>query len=577
MADRTYKITFEGDNANLLRTVQANVQALQSMEAAAKKAGQAVTDIGQAGDKAGAGLGKAAEESHSLVSGLDGLAGRAAAFAALTTVATEFGEALNSARQTMRDSADDAARLRDTLREVANLQGKGGPDPSVTADFARFRIATGLRETEARKFQEQFRGTLPAGMSKGNITEATAADLAREGGRFAARTGLDGGAAGDLTAMIAQFSKVPNAAAGAAQLGAIAWGLNEGRGNLTPLGKSLANTAGAIVNEEGGPVRSLPELAAILGVASQNANPAAAGTRVQQAFRALNRFDGDRGRTLGMVGITGDDDLLARLEKIAPRIRAANQPGQGGAQRWLWEQGFHNQAENRSLIQLVENLPVIEQRVGRWRALDTPEKRDAAGKEIIAADAAFLKDQLAGQRRVGEAVNDAGQLVRGQGGETIAALRLAAEGRLRAEGKIDTARTNFGDALADGFGLLPRLGNPSSRDRRIDDEAARMLIESGRRVGVDSEGILRRNGAFFGQGGHGQAFGTEEQRRAGFDAAAGAIRQAGGNPIDGTAVLRELKRIGDAVENGHRVQGDSGRNFLPPGGGDGRGGVQPMR
>ncbi|HWE38553.1 MAG TPA: hypothetical protein VG406_18425 [Isosphaeraceae bacterium] len=562
MADKIYKITFEGDNANLLRSIQANVQALQAMDDRAKAAGRAVGDIGAAGDKAAGGLGHAAEETGHLGSGLDGLLGKAAVFGALTTVAREFGSAIAEARESLVGSAEDAAKLRDALREVAALKGRGGPDDVATADFAAFRVATGLKEAEARKFQEQFEGTLPAGLGRGNITRDVAEKLAEEGGRWATRTGLDGATAGDLTAMLPQYSKVPSVEVGASQLGQIGFALNEGRGNLSPLAKSLANTAGSLVDEEGGPVKSLPELAAILGVASQNANPAAAGTRVQQAFRALNRFDGDRGQTLQGLGIGGDDDLLARLQKVAPMVRDANRPGRGGAAKALWEAGFHNQAENRSLIQLVNNLDAIERRVARVRALDSPQKVAADGQRVMALDADFLRREKAGQRRVGEAVQDAGQLVRGRGGEVLQALRQAAEGRLKARGAIDTTATNLTDSINAGFGVGTLLGGRPQREERIDREVRRMLEEQGRSVGVDAGKVLDRHRAFAVP--FPQLSTPEDTRRRGVEAAAEAIRAKGGDPIGSAEVLKELRAIRDAVADGNRARGEPPRHFLPP-------------
>ena len=233
--------------------------------------------------------------------------------------------------------------------------------------------------------------------------------------------------------------------------------MNEGRGNLTPLAKSLADTAGGLVNE-GGTVKSLSDLAAILGVASQGARPRTAGTRIRQAFHGLDRFDGERGEFMAKQGIKPGDELLTRLHAIAPFV----EKDRATASNRLYESGLHNVAENRAIIQLVDNLKVIDQRIAKSRAIA------GDGSTVLAANADFLANSKAGRARVGKATLEAGKFIQGREGENLRAARLAAEGELHAEGAIDTEGTTATDRAADVFGLLPALGFKPHRQTRID-------------------------------------------------------------------------------------------------------------
>jgi hypothetical protein len=114
-----------------------------------------------------------------------------------------------------------------------------------------------------------------------------------------------------------------------ARMGQVAMGLNQGRGNLEPLVRSLINTAGAVVGDGQG-VEDLGELAAVQGSASTHANPRESGTRVRWAVTALRDMTGPQGAYLESVGIKAGMRHIQRLEKIKDDVLKADASGEGG-------------------------------------------------------------------------------------------------------------------------------------------------------------------------------------------------------------------------------------------------------
>ena len=210
----------------------------------------------------------------------------------------ELGEKIAQVRQKTIEMAEATMQLRQEMRELANLKGHDGPDDEVVAGTVEFGMKAGMTPKEATKFMEQYLGSNPAGLQKGNIgggrkdgesqedyerrVQPIVEDVARASARFGQRVKLDPKTAGDIGGVMSQFQKVQSGEQASQLMGQMAYGLNEGRGNLEPLMRVLADTAGAIVDPKGGAVESLPELSVMLGVMSTHHKATAAGTYLKK-------------------------------------------------------------------------------------------------------------------------------------------------------------------------------------------------------------------------------------------------------------------------------------------------------
>jgi hypothetical protein len=436
---------------------------------------QAAGAAGQLAKNAGAArtaLRGSAGASRSLGRGLLSVAAGMTAVSAARRAATAIGDQVNDWRAKNKDEALRAVALQDTYREVANLQGKAAPDSETVGTALKLRIASGMSDSDADKFLRRWYGSLPAGRDKGNIDDATAGRLQGIAGALGIRTGMDAGTAGDLAASLANYGKVPNETAAAGQLGVIVDRLNEGRGDLTPLTNALLKTAGTTVGPKGSAFADLGELAAVLGVASNNASPSAAGTMIQQTMRGLSLSGKKSDGLLNAANIGGGDDFLTRVEKIAPFIARAEADGVNPMD-YLRDQGFGNVTDRRGIVYFARNAGLIRQRIDATRAARGADAYAGAGASVESLNRRFLASDVA-RGRVAGAMSDAADYTRYVGGAEYEQKRIASEADLVANHGLDSLGKRVVGSVLDGFGVLPALGFKSTRqstiDRHIDSE-----------------------------------------------------------------------------------------------------------
>lgn len=486
-----------------------------------------------------------------LGSSLGALAGRIAVFHGLKSAIEGAGQALKSAR----DAADQGGRsnldLRDTYRELANLQGKAGPDNEVMAGAMRFRLATGANDQEANDTLRRFEGGLPAAVKSGNITGSSttgvAADFLRQAARTGIRVGMSGDTTGQLAAKIAQTSKVPDVDTGIKQFGTIVDLLNRGEGDLTPLVKSLVAGSGALVGPSG-MFKTLPEYAAAMEVTSLNASPAVASTRVRQAATALGRF-GERAEQHAPYLSRMDFDQMtpeARDEWVKKnygqeQLRKLNEGKPSVKMNWFRNQ--FTQAEKHqddvpevkagdtlAKLGITPNM-LFEERINRLSGvLDKADNADVAlseagfknqaerraliqlyqnrklltdetaaarkgvdPKDVAAKNRGFFAQQSA-QDRISAAQLDASKFAQFTKDENLQIARQGAEGRLRDKGDIDTPASNFLDYMLD---LAPTRIGGVMVDKMLGRETPQETLpvflggKSGRALRVDDEAMKR--------------------------------------------------------------------------------------
>jgi hypothetical protein len=412
---------------------------------------------------------------------LGSVVGRMVGFQALNGAIDSVGESIRSAREATEAWAESSLKLRDQLREIANLRGKSGPDDSVLASNLKLRQATGMTQPDATKFQEQFLGSLPLAVDAGGIDKQTAEKLSAQVGRLAVRTGLDGSTAGDLAGVMGMFGKVPDERVGLGRAQQVVDLLNDGRGNLTPLTRALIKGAASTVGQ-GKPFASLQERAAAISVASGIGDKGATDTTVGAAIRGLSPGGTVEHRlTLERLGIGGNQSFQERIDRLAPLFEEARKRGQNPNDA-LTEAGFGNVQDRRALIGFFENREVLRKRIDSVaESADAPDaKARVAADRSDRLNSEFYGADKAARDRVATARLDSAKVARGNRYEDLTIARKEAEANLQKRGEIDRFDTNLTDAFRGGFGLFERFGADSGRQQRIDDEVRRMAKDLAR-------------------------------------------------------------------------------------------------
>jgi hypothetical protein len=381
----------------------------------------------------------------------------------------------------------EVGAIRDSVRELKGMQGAGTTTDDVIVDLMELRAKTGLKQEEARQFSEQFKSGIFTAEIAGNLgapgkaREDLEEGIMEETALFAARNGIDLQAAGTLAASILTAGPVKSKEEYATRLARTTQGAVEGQGNLSPFATALTRSIaefGTMADEEGkgsGKIGNPEDVGILLGVMSTaSGSPMVASRMLNQGLRGLFSFEGKQGDFLqNQAKIKPTDDAMTAMRKIQPFLARAERSGEG-ADYFLQQQGFGNERERNALAYLSRNLGVAEERIARIHG------------GTFGADASKLNHEFLGskegQNRLAGVQADLGRVSRGLPEEGVEAARLAAEGRLRAEGNIDTTGTNFVDRI----GSILSFGGVTGRQKRVDDEVRGQLLGEAERVGVDA-------------------------------------------------------------------------------------------
>jgi hypothetical protein len=485
----------------------------------------------------------------------------------VNAVLNAVGDGLRRAAEHSNELAEKNLKLRDSMRELANLQGHAGPDDQVAGEALLLGMASGMSPSDSVKFLEQFEGSIPAGRQKGNIGAAGMNDeqkkqleheMAKEGAAFGSRIGLEAATAGDLAGVIPMYRKISSVNDLAGEQGALAYGLNEGRGKVTTLMRSELGASGNLVGSGHAP--DLAELGALVGVASTTAKTASsAGTGVKQLDQLLyTGKDQNGGDYLESIGVNKQKGIVNRLRVVRDDMK------KNGGDDWnsyLLSKGFESREQRASTVAMATNFDVLEQRTVKARAM----AKD--GGATIAANQEFLNSTVTGQNRKGQASEAASEFIQGKSKESLIVGRKFAESRLRARGEIDTRETNATDAIYDNTIGLPSQkigGHLGSREMRVNRELLEGLDKEAARVGVkgvDPSAYRRTD--------------RDEDMKKAYNEAAARVQAAGGNPNGGNKdVVDKLTELVDLQKEAAR-NAQAGRGPIPPQGG--MPGVAPKR
>jgi hypothetical protein len=494
MPSRDFQIDFKADTTNAIAGMQQLQVQLGIISGIASGGIPGMTQLNQQLSQLGANaqaatppMVSAGKAANGMTESLVAMGAGMVLFQGGVAALQSFGQSAKAARQNIKDLADTSLTLLDAMREIASLKGAIGPDNAIAADVQNLALQAGYKDPkEAIKFIEQYEGSSPAGRQKKNITPDTEAKLMLEGARFGQRVKLDSKTAGDLTGVLSQYGKINNVEAGASMLGRIAHGLNEGRGNLEPLVRSLINTAGAVV---GGPIEDLGELAAIQGVASTHANPRESGTRVRQAVRAMRQTSGEVGRfNQKTLKIQDADTHMQRIEKLKGWIDVGKANGKQ-SDIMMRNVGFTDEDEMRSILEEVEDFGIIKDRISQGKTKNT-------GKIIMEKDKRYQEDTITGQKGQADAKANQSKFLVGTNAQRFAIAKQNAETQMTdpKTGELGGTWNRVKDLYSDLGGIIPNLtGGMPSRERRINDKALENARTEARRLGIPEEQIDHRN------------------------------------------------------------------------------------
>jgi len=319
--------------------------------------------------------------------------------------------ALTAAKEAWKQIAEETARaaaaaglFQRESREAGTLVAKTAPQ--IVPQLLGLSSASGLNRQEANDLFRQYEGSLPAGLQKGNITREVANDLLKQTAITAARQGGATGVKGDLAGMLSSFGRVESAEQGLGQLEAIRQALTEGRGDDTPLTRSLLNVSGSLVRE-GGPVGTLPELAALVGTTSLTSGPMMADTRALQVVRATRGTTKEQMEKIQKefgIQVGSKMGLEERLAKIVPKLREIDKTQDVSA--FLTTAIGVPQEDSQALLEIMGNYEVLQQRFASARA------GAGQGADVMRQNQAFLDSPL-GRQMVGQANQEVGTYLQG--------------------------------------------------------------------------------------------------------------------------------------------------------------------
>lgn len=458
-------------------------------------------------------------------------------------LATGLAQALEAVRDRQMEAAKAASDYEKSLGEIAALQGKEQAREAVPSQL-KFQMETRLPAEKAAEFVKQFYGAVPAAIEKGNIDEATAAQLATAAGQMTARQQAAPGPRAELAGLLGMFGKIAPGQAGVrqglGQLEAIRLGLTAGRGEDEPLTRELLGVAGSMVRA-GGPLPSLPELSALVGVTSLAGGPGRAGERVEQLVRGLMGTTPKQMKFLQGLGIEEHMNLEERLDVLVPQLREV---GKTRDIRTYLTQAGMNAEQVRAIEETLPNYEILK---GRF---DLARGGAAGGGEAVErANQEFMRSRLGREMQVANQ-QQAAQVLTGEQFRDIRTIFGAEEAEWVAN-KMDVRRDVGAGTFLEGLIQTPLsvltgqgfAGGPAALGRRtrIEEAAMSQLIGQAAEMGIDTVKVgAEAGGSFIEQG---QAF-------------IEAIKEKGGDPFAGYdkgTIARLIERQNELLEEQNAI------------------------
>jgi hypothetical protein len=424
-------------------------------------------------------LPRMATNTGGVSSALGGLASRAAGITLVLQAMRSLSTAMKEARDYAHETAQENIKLRDSLRELAAMQGKPAPDVAVVRGVVQRALTSGMTMAQATEFETMWQSAIPAAREGGKwkLGPAQEETLKTQAAIFAARNAIAPETIGKMIPLIGKGEEITSPEQMMGKIAAMQMMAAEGVGHVEPIYRVAQSLRGTMVRPGGGGagVRTAEELMAVISSATLDADP----RRTQQDIRQTYR-DIQNPKAMKNLGMTSDMDFVARIGKVHEFLDKSRAAGQDDLAA-LKLAGFGNQNAAQKIVQFSNNLDILERRtaaVGRGRPVDEATMQKM-GANVIAANAAFLSSDV-GQARTAEREVEAARIERGRQQTPFEIARQRAEARLIGGGEIDTPLSRWIDRLADVGGAVPALAPvPAARERRIMGEAMRAVVAAG--------------------------------------------------------------------------------------------------
>jgi hypothetical protein len=570
-----------GKGNNSLGSYENRVEKVTAALGAATAAGATATStlagVGQGGPggggRAGGTLGADGRRMATAAALGTAVAGRAAF--------REVARAGAEERGFLEEAAGTTGDFRESLREYASLRKEPGPNDKIVSEALALGKEGRLAPGEIAPYLTAYEGSATTGRDAGNIggmvgvggytkaqQDALEARLKVRGAQFATRTGLDAKTAGDLTAVVSTYKKINSEADLAGQLGGMHYGVDQGRGEITPLARGELGQAGSEITS--GRVSGLPELGAFIGVSSVASKTAgSAGTTYGQVSRLLNEVADDKGEFLKEAGVADKKGNFLKLKALRDHL-AKVKPDD--ANSYLESKGFGNSTDRRSVLGMVGNVDVLEKRIAEANRIA------ANGQETMDRDAAN-GGEMATVNRGAKTAEFVSEVELGKRSEKLAQGQGFARARMKDPNQPGGQRLK-----AEGFTVVGDMwryvsgAGMTGEEQRVNTEAVQGLIKGGKPVNVDvAKEFPDLYANTYGKVQDPQAFAADYNR------AAARVESAGGDPFGGApkdaataarAAGAALNNLGNALDAvGNQRQGQA----MPPPPGNGGAGFTPAR
>jgi len=571
--DREYTRTYRANNSDALAKTQQLAAALQQLE---QLVTQLKTKLSGYASGAGRSSAAAARQAQALTAALQGVQAQAAqtttalngmrasaggvtggfknasnsmggfvtAGLALSALHQVFNSVLEQTKQfadEWKKMAQDSIQFRDSLRELADITGKKGPDNATYADVLDLANETGLIPEKAREFAQSYQNIGPTVREKGHIkptpgqtVEQLEHGILVETARTARRIGLDEGAAGEAIGTAGMFHAFGSVEQSQEQFGTALWGLSKGKLQYSKGVTALNKAASKLVdNEENrlaaaaegaslGRYSSYGEAGIMLGTLSLGTGTAdQAQHRMIQISRLLNSSPEKGREALKQAGLTDqmtDPEKLIALRKYLDKSKLS-------AKTFLEENKLGSVATREATEAGLKVTDVLEQRLKE-------AKEPGASARVMQENAAFYAKDQSQQAQQVKASEDV--LNKAQGAEVAdyeTAKRMA-EVRMRLnQPGYQGVGQRVHEWLGTPFSYL--LSGESGHELNlVTDEkfgSLAKLRQEAQKVGIDVD----------------KAFpdlesGDYQTRAGAFNRATAAVRQKGGDPLGTVEVKAQL-------------------------------------
>jgi hypothetical protein len=564
-----------GKDNRAITALEARLQKLAAtLATVTTNAGAATTGLAGVGSggtvPAGGGRGgtSAAPAARSMGRRILGGAGAIAAFSAGHRALSAAGEAGKENVSLLSDSAAKLGEFRHQLREYASLRKHSGPDDEIVREATKFGKDSATLPEDISPFLTTYEGSATTGREKGNIggmvgqngytpdqQDALEAKLKVVGAKFSTMTGLDAHTGGDLTGVVSMYARINSEADLAGELAGMHYGLDEGRGEISPLARSELGQAGLATGSKR--VQNLSELGAFIGIASNVSKmPGSSGTSYNQMSRFLNESGLDNETQADFIKKSGMGDAKGdfnKLKALKAYVEKVNPPDVG---KYLEAQGYGNTTDVRSVVGMMGNVDVLEKRIAKSEQVrmngNAALARIAANQASAGTiDARAAASEFSSDIELGMTAD---KLVKGQ---TFARAQLKDPNQPGGQQYAANGGTVLGDIWR---GVTGYFAGVSGQDQRVNEKAIKNLIEGGNAVNVDVPKQfphLAEN--LYGKLQHAEQFAAD------YTSAVGMVEAAGGDPY-GNSVAKKLDAAANLIKSAAKdaAQGNQRGGSAPP-------------